>query len=113
MQKHLHLIYDLKNYTGKCLAKVLFDLKNDKYSELDLAKRFQSQINYNQELYEKGWYSPPPDGIITIFANREDGFKRVSQPSFRPEYMWPRTDIIYDVESIICLLYTSPSPRDA
>ena len=37
---------------------------------------------------------------------------RCSSSRLLPHYCWPYQDMLNSVEAIVCLLYTSPSPRD-
>lgn len=100
----------LKENTGRALARSFEAEGFAGLCEAALARRWQGLLD-SPDIYEEGWYVPPPAGIISNFAKEQDNFDRARQPSFRPEFMWPREDIFYE-ESDIVLLYASPVQRN-
>ncbi len=110
MNGTLRRIEQLRIFTGECLAKAFATAKEQRLSEKALTDLGLSRIRQDINLYEDGWYVPPPHGIITIFGKKSNGYARVNQPSFRPESQWPKSDLYYDPEDIV-LFYASPIDR--
>src|SRR5690606_23981130 len=69
------------------------------------------QLERDESIHASGWYTPPPDGIIVAFGKPEDGYQRVSQPSFRPEYTWP-SDVSINLKTDIMTVWAGPVCRN-
>ncbi len=102
----LKLVEKIKNQTGTAFAKALGAWPRP-VSECDLAEAWLGALRGSPDLYEDGWYTPPPHGMVTLFGKKADRYKRICESSFRPEPMWPRQDLIYDSEDILAA-YASP-----
>lgn len=100
----------LKEQNGRVLAGILSNLGTSSFSEYDLARHWLDNNKAAGDLYDKGWYDPPPEGAIILFGKQQDGYRRISAPSFRPEPMWPQANIFYDQDDILTV-YTSPVCR--
>ena len=105
----LNTIADIKNQTGIALAEALNNLGSE-FAEQDLAMQWLSALHKEGIFHEEGWYAPPPRGIISLFGKPDNQFERICQPSFRPEYMWPGKDNVYQSEDMIAV-YASPVHR--
>lgn len=81
-------------------------LKSEKISELKFKNIWLENLEQNPEIYSKGWYDPPPDGITVLFAG-EQNLSRVSPKSIRPEEFWPKEDIYLNTEGL-AFFYASP-----
>lgn len=110
MNETLCRIEELRVFTGECLAKAFTTAQEQRLSEKALTDLCLSYLQQDKNLYNDGWYAPPPHGIITIFGKKSDGFAKVNRPSFRPESQWPKRDLYYDPEDIV-LFYASPIDR--
>lgn len=106
----LETIEQLKIYTGETLAQTLNIAPLSNCSEKDISDTWQSILGRNSSLYESGWYTPPPHGLIVSFGKSGNKYKRICQPSFRPEHMWPSSLNRYDKEDIVSV-YASPVER--
>lgn len=106
----LKRIRDLKLENGKRLASVLKSTDKDSFSERHLAEMISAKQALSSDVYEKGWYDPPPDGVITAFGKPKENFQRIAVPSFREEAAWPSSDVLYEQEDIIAV-YASPVCR--
>jgi len=105
----LNTIAGLKNQSGIALAEALNNLGSE-FSEQVLATEWLAALQKDGIFHEEGWYAPPPLGIISLFGKPDNQFKRICQPSFRPEYMWPAKSNLYDSEDMIAV-YASPVHR--
>lgn len=110
MNEVLRRIEELRVYAGQCLAQSFEIARRENLSEKALTDLSLAYLRRNKDLFEDGWYAPPPHGIITVFGKKDDNFKKVSQPSFRPESEWPQDSRYYDDEDIV-LFYASPIDR--
>ena len=110
MNAILRRIEELRLYTGQCLAQSFEIAQKESLSEKALADISLSYLRKNKDLFEDGWYAPPPHGIITVFGKKDDNYKKVSQPSFRPESEWPQDRQHYNINDIV-LFYASPIDR--
>ena len=111
MTSRLKRIQALREQTGFCLAKAFDKISQKSFSENALTQAWLSELRKHPEIYDDGWYAPPPHGVISVFGKSVDGFVRVNQPSFRPESEWPRDGKFYNPDDII-LAYASPIDRD-
>lgn len=105
-----HVAY-LKEQSGSALANALEGLRGTRFSEKDLAAAWLSKLRETGLFYEEGWYAPPPDGVIALFGKARDGFKRINEPSFRPEHVWPRPDLFHEPGDMIAA-YASPVHKE-
>lgn len=97
------IIIEAKEKSGIALAHVLNELKDSPFSEKTLSQQWVKELRKTEEFHEEGWYAPPPNGIICTFGKEENKFERLSQPSFRPEYMWPKEENTYSAENMIAV----------
>ncbi len=107
----LDIVKQSKLQTGQSLAQALKTLGEKPFSEQALSRVFKSEIAADSAFYEDGWYDPPPGGVISLFGKPEDNYTRICEPSFRPEHMWPRDDLLYNAEDMIAV-YASPVHRE-
>ncbi|MBI5469807.1 hypothetical protein HY968_00590 [Candidatus Kaiserbacteria bacterium] len=77
-------------------------------SEAHLNSEVLKSISECPELYPAGWYDPPPGGCSMLFDKRS--FERLGYETLRDPKFWPRTDIIFDDETV-GLLYVSTIDR--
>jgi hypothetical protein len=110
MKNIYKIIDEMKNHAGLALATAIEPNDLTNCSEEMLAVRWLQQINQHPELYESGWYVPPPQGIIAVFGKDLNNFDRITQPSFRPQFMWPQPHSLYNKGDIIAV-YASPVHR--
>jgi hypothetical protein len=61
----------------------------------------------NKHIFPDGWYTPPPHGIIALFAD-DTNIDRVNFQSVRPEKHWPRNDVFLNTKTGLLCLYASP-----
>lgn len=79
-EKSLRIFEDiLLRYHGDC-----------EKSEIDFRNEFLEIIKLDApELYEAGWYSPPPGGVSVIYGDN-DNLSRISFETLRKEPYWPK-----------------------
>jgi hypothetical protein len=105
------LIADLKQMAGVSFAATLGDWPR-RCSEQAFAQAWLQNLRRHPQIFEDGWYMPPPHGLITLFGKPADGYSRVCQPSFRPQELWPSPDCFYDEEDLFAA-YASPVHRES
>ena len=79
-------------------------------SEQQFAHLLGQHFRDNIELYESGWYNPPPGGISALFAPANNPGRLLYDSLRKPEF-WPRQDCHFAQDSI-GLIYCSPLDRE-
>lgn len=83
---------------------------NTSVSEALLRDRWREQLQQHEEIFQEGWYVPPPHGMGVLFATDMD-IDRINYKSLRaPEY-WPQNDVILNKKSGIFYAFASPVNR--
>jgi hypothetical protein len=78
-------------------------------SEAALRDKLHAALAEQPELFDSGWYAPPPDGIGVLFG-RSDDMARLDFDSLRKTENWPSEQNISDDETV-GLVYASPVAR--
>ncbi|MBI2798649.1 hypothetical protein HYX70_05190 [Candidatus Saccharibacteria bacterium] len=55
----------------------------------------------------KGWYDPPPNGVVVLFGNPGEKYERTRFDSLRPEKYWPSPKYNFEKETV-GLFHVSP-----
>lgn len=103
-------VHKLKERGGETLAHVLAQAEMSSFSEAALAREWCARLGEDKTFYNRGWYDPPPGGTIVLCGKKDDAYARIDAPSFRPESLWPKDDIICGNEDILTV-YVSPVCR--
>jgi hypothetical protein len=74
-------------------------------SEIEIKEKILSEIKKHSEIYEEGWYSPPPSGISILLDKKP--FKRLKYDSLRKPEFWPKEDIKLEKESVGMFYFSS------
>ncbi|MEK7581180.1 MAG: M24 family metallopeptidase [Patescibacteria group bacterium] len=111
MDNKLQVCKETKQIALDALANTLkVILKKDKIAESEFRNLWLAQLRKSTKIFPNGWYMPPPNGIIVLFATDKDP-KRVLYPNMRLEETWPRDDVYLDKTNGIIALYASPMDR--
>jgi hypothetical protein len=78
-------------------------------SEAALHDKLHVALTNRPELFDSGWYAPPPDGIGVLFG-RSDDMSRLDFDSLRKVEHWPNDQNALDAETV-GLVYASPVER--
>lgn len=85
IQNKFPILKAIRQKNSQALKEALKKVLNsEKISELEFKKVWLENLEKNPEIFSKGWYEPPPDGIIVLFGD-EQNIDRVSPKSIRPE----------------------------
>lgn len=86
-------------------------LESDKpISEVTLREAWLAEMRKNKNIFPDGWYTPPPHGMIILFAD-EDNVERFDYKNARWESSWARDDIFMNRKTGIIFCYASPVDR--
>lgn len=111
MDDKLKACKDTRKIAVEALANTLrVLLKKDVVSEVEFRDCWLKELRKNSEIFPDGWYTPPPNGVITMFATDKDP-ARILHPNMRLEETWPRDDIFLDKNNGLIALYASPVGR--
>ncbi len=99
-----------KNTVDSLLTTLEKAINMGKISELEFKNIWLENLEKNPEIFSKGWYDPPPDGVIVLFGD-EKNVDRVSPKSIRPEQFWPKENVYLNKERGLAFLYASPVDR--
>ena len=80
-------------------------------SEKEFAGALWSEVAKSQELHERGWYDPPPQGAAVLFAST-NSLDRLLFDTLRKEKFWPSQDFKFTKDSV-GFVYLSPVHRAA
>lgn len=83
----------------RSLRAALERLENS-FSEKQLALTWLEQIKNEGDVWDRGWYSPPPKGLSVLIGNEPD-YGRLNYESLRNEENWPKNDVLIQPESIV------------
>lgn len=87
------------------LKKLFTD--NKPISETLLRDTWLAEFRKNPDIFPDGWYTPPPHGMIVLFADDEK-IDRANYKSARPPEFWPQENIYLNKSSGIISAYSSP-----
>jgi len=103
-QERIKICKQTRIKAAQAMADVL---KMDKpISEVDFCNQLNEKLSSNPEIWDQGWYSPPPKGLSALFAPEVDP-KRVAYDNLRKEEFWPRKENIF-TDNSIGYIYASP-----
>lgn len=89
----------------KVLKKLL---ESDKpISEVMLRDAWHEEMRKNRNIFPDGWYTPPPHGMIVLFAD-EKNVERFDYKNARWESSWARNDLFMNRKNGIIFCYASP-----
>lgn len=103
MSNLIDAIIGTRKTAEQIVIKSLTDIDNA--SEVLLRERILALIKTHNELYETGWYAPPPSGISILFDTAP--FKRLQFESLRNEESFPSEESVFKKESV-GIIYLSP-----
>src|SRR5436309_1790576 len=105
----LEVCKQTRKIAANSLYNALSSLLNAKQSisEVLLRDVWLTEMRKNKNIFQDGWYDPPPHGIIVLFGD-DKNVERVNFKSVRPEKFWPRENIFLDKKNGIAFLYASP-----
>jgi hypothetical protein len=97
---------------ARTLAEALRELleQPDTFSETELRDAWLERMRAEGDAYDDGWYTPPPHGIILLFATGADP-ARLQHVNYRAQETWSREDIMFDREDGLIYAYASPVDR--
>src|ERR1051326_8852613 len=81
---------EMRQIAATEIEKVFRDVKLP-ISETQFAHQLSGHFKNNPDLFESGWYNPPPGGISALFA-QDTNPERLLYDSLRKEQFWPRED---------------------
>jgi hypothetical protein len=79
-------------------------------TEAELRDAWAERLYSAPGLAARGWYAPPPEGIIVI-SDVAPSYERMSQASFRPPEAWPSAEVHITDDSLL-YAYASPVSRE-
>lgn len=109
---------DIVKQTRKIAADTLFVVleqtlkENNPVSEAEFRDKWLLEMQKHKQIFGSGWYTPPPSGIVVLFASKTNP-KRADFTNLRPKEFWPRDDIFLDIESGYAYLFASPTHRQS
>lgn len=103
MPSLIQSITDTRILAGKILSEALRDI--DGLSETEIKDKIFKNISRRKQLFPQGWYSPPPDGIVVLLA--EKPFSRLLYDSNRKKDYWPQKKFACGNETV-GNIYISP-----
>ncbi len=105
----LEICKQTRKFAADSLYKILKTLlsSNKPISEVILRDAWLSEMRKNKNIFSDGWYTPPPHGMIILFA-KEDQIERFNYQNARLESSWARDDIFMNKQSGIIFCYASP-----
>jgi hypothetical protein len=83
---------------------------NEAIAEVQFRDLWLKELRKYKEIFPDGWYTPPPHGIVVLFASDANP-KRADFVNLRPEEYWPREDIFLNRENGYAYLFASPTNR--
>lgn len=96
-------------HTRTIATKIFQQLLQDQEhgtSEAQFCDKLKQNFAEHSDLYDSGWYVPPPFGMSALFATPRN-IERVHFDSLRPEKSWPRGDIVLGPDTL-GMVYASP-----
>ncbi|HWY79603.1 MAG TPA: AIR synthase related protein, partial [Candidatus Sulfotelmatobacter sp.] len=105
----LEICKHTRKIAAESLYKILKKLlaANKPISEVMLRDAWLTEMQKNIDIFHDGWYTPPPYGIIVLFATDQQ-VERINYKSARPQEKWPRDDIFLNQKNGIVYFYASP-----
>jgi hypothetical protein len=109
LNERIMAVLRTRTLAQRTLGRALDELlrSGEPISETLLRDTWLAYLREDPRVYTDGWYTPPPHGLIVVFATDQDA-SRVNLNSFRPEEAWPRDDILLDRNHGIILVHASP-----
>ena len=68
-------------------------------SETEFTDKVRAQFVADKNLYDHGWYEPPPYGIAALFSDKNN-FKRLQYDTLRKEDYWPKAKYKFGKEEV-------------
>ncbi len=116
MQKKVDKIKSLKT-TRQIAMKAFYEAlnkvlsKNKPIAETDLKKTWLKELRKSGDIFNNGWYVPPPHGITIIFA-QDNKPQRTQFRSLRFKENFPQKNIFLNKKSGIIIAYASPVNKE-
>lgn len=95
---------------SEALLTVIKQVWQRPFSENKLKDLWLRELRKNKSLFTQGWYSPPPDGITVLIANKTN-LQRLDYKSLRTKENWPQKNIFFKSQEGLVFVYTSPVER--
>lgn len=106
MSDLIDAVIQTRKTAAEIFAKSLADIAGN--SEVEVANKILAETKNHSQIFEAGWYDPPPSGIAVIFDQKP--FKRLQYDSLRkPEY-WPKQTFKFEPETV-GMVYSSAVDR--
>ncbi|MEI7425281.1 MAG: hypothetical protein WCK10_04160, partial [Candidatus Staskawiczbacteria bacterium] len=77
MSNLIETIIKTRELTADILTKSLVNIENN--TETEIAQKILSEVKNHKEIFQEGWYSPPPFGVAVLLD--EKPFKRLEYDS--------------------------------
>jgi hypothetical protein len=103
MSDLIETIIRTRKIASEIACKSLINIEG--ISEVELRERILSEVATHSELYPKGWYDPPQDGISVLFAQKP--FARLIFNSMRNPKFWPNENSKFTKDTV-GIVYLSP-----
>jgi len=103
MADSIQAIIKTREKASQIIIKCLTNIEG--LFELEIKNKILQEIEDHSELYPKGWYDPPPDGISILLD--QDPFERLQYNTLRDKIWWPNTISKLRKETV-GMVYISP-----
>ncbi|OGY23078.1 MAG: hypothetical protein A2172_05210 [Candidatus Woykebacteria bacterium RBG_13_40_15] len=102
---------DICNNTRNLAAKYVEEVLKDSttISEAEFRDKIKNKFAENKNIYERGWYEPPPFGIAALFSEINN-FGRLRFDTLRKQEFWSSTKYRMEKGSV-GIVYLSPVNR--
>lgn len=97
---------------SEALLTVIKQVWQRPFSEKKLKDLWLRELRKNKSLFPQGWYSPPPDGITVLIANKTNP-QRLDYKSLRTKENWPQKNIFFKFEEGLIFVYASHVDKES
>ncbi|MEX0616608.1 MAG: M24 family metallopeptidase [Candidatus Woykebacteria bacterium] len=108
VQERVDICVKTKKLSAGLIRNVLSE--NLEISEAKFRDLLHEEMKKEPEIYEGGWYEPPPFGIGVLFSKTDD-FARLQYDTLREGKFWPGENHVLKNGSV-GLIYLSPVNRE-
>ncbi|MBV9349278.1 MAG: M24 family metallopeptidase [Patescibacteria group bacterium] len=98
----------VRQKASEAVTKIL--TKSHNPNEAHVAAELWKEVGKNAELYERGWYDPPPGGAAALFAPH-DSLGRLLFDSLRKKEFWPSAEHTLNSDAV-GFVYLSPVHKE-
>lgn len=110
--ERLAAVIRTRELAARTLAQTLREIlgSREDVSETTLRDRWLEALRSSGDVYPDGWYTPPPHGMIVLFAT-DSKPGRINHASYRSREAWAREEVLLDRKKGLAMLYASPVDR--